>query len=50
MSLNNKTKIRGLIEIIANAAEYEDISIRHHEDSLLRQVFLFTFEIFIHIL
>uniref|UniRef100_A0A8C7QQA8 U5 small nuclear ribonucleoprotein 200 kDa helicase n=1 Tax=Oncorhynchus mykiss TaxID=8022 RepID=A0A8C7QQA8_ONCMY len=38
MSLNAKTKIRGLIEIISNAAEYKNIPIRHHEDNLLRQV------------
>lgn len=38
MSLNAKTKIRGLIEIISNAAEYKYIPIRHHEDALLRQV------------
>uniref|UniRef100_A0A670Z8Y4 U5 small nuclear ribonucleoprotein 200 kDa helicase n=1 Tax=Pseudonaja textilis TaxID=8673 RepID=A0A670Z8Y4_PSETE len=37
MSLNAKTKVRGLIEIISNAAEYENIPIRHHEDNLLRQ-------------
>uniref|UniRef100_A0A8C8K5Z9 U5 small nuclear ribonucleoprotein 200 kDa helicase n=1 Tax=Oncorhynchus tshawytscha TaxID=74940 RepID=A0A8C8K5Z9_ONCTS len=37
MSLNAKTKIRGLIEIISNAAEYKNIPIRHHEDNLLRQ-------------
>lgn len=38
MSLNAKTKIRGLIEIISNAAEYKNIPIRHHEDTLLHQV------------
>ena len=38
MSLNSKTKVKGLIEIISNAAEYEAIPIRHHEDSLLKQV------------
>ncbi|XP_043940140.1 U5 small nuclear ribonucleoprotein 200 kDa helicase isoform X2 [Protopterus annectens] len=38
MSLNAKTKIRGLIEIISSAAEYENIPIRHHEDNLLRQL------------
>nr|XP_009857905.1 U5 small nuclear ribonucleoprotein 200 kDa helicase [Ciona intestinalis] len=38
MSLNAKTKIRGLIEIISNAAEYESIPIRHHEDSTLKQL------------
>uniref|UniRef100_A0A672JRN1 Activating signal cointegrator 1 complex subunit 3 n=1 Tax=Salarias fasciatus TaxID=181472 RepID=A0A672JRN1_SALFA len=32
------TKIRGLIEIISNAAEYKNIPIRHHEDALLRQL------------
>ena len=42
MSLNNKTKIRGLIEIISNAAEYEAVPIRHHEDSILKQVSAFT--------
>uniref|UniRef100_A0A2K5CU86 SEC63 domain-containing protein n=1 Tax=Aotus nancymaae TaxID=37293 RepID=A0A2K5CU86_AOTNA len=38
MSLNAKTKVRGLIEIISNVAEYENIPIRHHEDNLLRQL------------
>lgn len=40
MSLNAKTKIRGLLEIIANAAEYAQISIRHHEDVILKQLAL----------
>ncbi|KAK3540085.1 hypothetical protein QTP70_025649, partial [Hemibagrus guttatus] len=39
MSLNAKTKIRGLIEIISNAAEYKNIPIRHHEDTLLHQLY-----------
>lgn len=38
MSLNAKTKVKGLIEIVSNAAEYEEIPIRHHEDSVLRQL------------
>ena len=38
MSLNNKTKLRGLIEILTSAAEYEHLPIRHKEDSLLRQL------------
>ncbi|XP_054164003.1 U5 small nuclear ribonucleoprotein 200 kDa helicase-like [Oppia nitens] len=38
MSLNSKTKIRGLIEIISNAAEYESIPIRHKEDVILKQL------------
>ncbi|KAJ8971261.1 hypothetical protein NQ317_011620, partial [Molorchus minor] len=38
LSLNNKTKIRGLLEIISSAAEYEDVPVRHHEDNILRQL------------
>ncbi|KAJ8969793.1 hypothetical protein NQ314_001578 [Rhamnusium bicolor] len=38
LSLNSKTKIRGLLEIISSAAEYEDIPVRHHEDNILRQL------------
>ncbi|GIY38375.1 u5 small nuclear ribonucleoprotein 200 kDa helicase [Caerostris extrusa] len=38
MSLNNKTKIRGLLEIISSAAEYECVPIRHREDNLLKQL------------
>ena len=36
LSLNAKTKVRGLLEIIASAAEYEDIVVRHHEENILR--------------
>ena len=38
MSLNAKTKIRGLIEIVAAAAEFEDLEIRHGEDIVLRNL------------
>uniref|UniRef100_A0A8C4R0H8 Helicase C-terminal domain-containing protein n=1 Tax=Eptatretus burgeri TaxID=7764 RepID=A0A8C4R0H8_EPTBU len=38
MSLNAKTKVRGLLEIVSNAAEYASVPIRHHEDALLRQL------------
>ncbi|KAF8792805.1 U5 small nuclear ribonucleoprotein 200 kDa helicase-like [Argiope bruennichi] len=38
MSLNNKTKVRGLLEIISSAAEYECVPIRHREDNLLKQL------------
>jgi pre-mRNA-splicing helicase BRR2 len=38
VSLNNKTKLKGLIEIIASAYEYENLPIRHHEDTTLKQV------------
>lgn len=36
LSLNNKTKIRGLLEIISSAAEYEDVVVRHREDAVLK--------------
>jgi hypothetical protein len=38
MSLSSKTKVRALIEIIANASEFEHIPIRHKEDVVLRQL------------
>lgn len=38
MSLNSKTKIRGLLEIISSAAEYEDVPVRHREDNVLRSL------------
>ena len=38
MSLTEKTKIRGLIEIVSNAAEFESLPMRHHEDDILRQL------------
>lgn len=38
LSLNNKTKIRGLLEIISSAAEYEAVPVRHREDQLLRSL------------
>ncbi|KAJ3030892.1 UNVERIFIED_CONTAM: DEIH-box ATPase [Siphonaria sp. JEL0065] len=39
MSLKEKTKMRGLLEIISAAAEFEDIPIRHHEDTILRRLY-----------
>ncbi|XP_015119554.1 putative U5 small nuclear ribonucleoprotein 200 kDa helicase [Diachasma alloeum] len=38
LSLNNKTKIRGLLEIIAAAAEYENVPVRQREENLLRSL------------
>ncbi|XP_045467898.1 putative U5 small nuclear ribonucleoprotein 200 kDa helicase [Harmonia axyridis] len=38
LSLNSKTKIRGLLEIISSATEYEDLSLRHREESILREL------------
>ncbi|KAJ3094675.1 hypothetical protein HK100_006063, partial [Physocladia obscura] len=39
MSLKEKTKLRGLLEIVSAAAEFEDIPIRHHEDTILRRLY-----------
>ncbi|XP_015771701.1 PREDICTED: U5 small nuclear ribonucleoprotein 200 kDa helicase-like [Acropora digitifera] len=38
VSLNAKTKLRGLIEIISSANEYDRLPIRHHEDTTLKQL------------
>ncbi|KAK9299813.1 hypothetical protein QLX08_007269 [Tetragonisca angustula] len=38
LSLNNKTKIRGLLEIISAAAEYETVPVRQREENLLRSL------------
>jgi pre-mRNA-splicing helicase BRR2 len=38
LSLTAKTKIRGLIEIISSATEFESIPLRHHEDVVLKQL------------
>ena len=38
MSLNAKTKTRGLLEIISNASELEMLPIRENEESLLKQL------------
>ena len=37
-SLTSKTKIKGLLDIVANAAEYEHLPIRHHEENILKQL------------
>lgn len=38
VSLNQKTKIRGLIEIISSATEYENIPIRYRETEVLGKI------------
>ncbi|KAM0747473.1 Sec63-domain-containing protein [Meredithblackwellia eburnea MCA 4105] len=38
-SLTEKTKLKGLLEIVSAAAEFEHIPIRHHEDTFLRKVY-----------
>jgi pre-mRNA-splicing helicase BRR2 len=37
-SLTDKTKVRGLIDILSNATEFEEIPIRHKEPKLLEQM------------
>jgi len=39
MSLTEKTKLKGLLEIVSSAVEFEDIPIRHHEDLILRKIY-----------
>lgn len=39
LSLQPKTKLRGILEIITAAAEFDDIPIRHHEDIVLGKLF-----------
>ncbi len=39
MSLTANTKLRGLLEILTSAAEFEKIPIRHHEDILLSRIY-----------
>lgn len=38
-SLQEKTKLKGLLEIVSSSAEYENIPIRRHEDVLLRRIY-----------
>lgn len=37
-SLTEKTKLRGLLEIVSAATEFETIPIRHHEEIILRKI------------
>lgn len=39
LSLTAKTKLKGLLEIVTSAAEYEDLPIRKHEDIVLKRVY-----------
>lgn len=39
MSLKGRTKLKGLLEIVSSAAEFEDLPIRQHEDGLLRRIY-----------
>lgn len=39
LSLKEKTKLKGLLEVVASSAEFEAIPIRRHEDALLKRLY-----------
>ena len=39
LSLNGRTKMKALLEIVTSATEFETIQIRRHEDSIIRRVY-----------
>ncbi|KFY49093.1 hypothetical protein V495_00741 [Pseudogymnoascus sp. VKM F-4514 (FW-929)] len=39
LSLSGRTKLKGILEIVTSATEFETIQIRRHEDSLLRRIY-----------
>ncbi|KAI0164808.1 Sec63 Brl domain-containing protein [Xylariaceae sp. FL1272] len=39
LSLNARTKLKGILEIVTSATEFESIQIRRYEDSLLRRIY-----------
>ena len=39
LSLNGRTKLKGILEIVTSATEFEAIQIRRHEDHILRRVY-----------
>ncbi|KAF5370279.1 hypothetical protein D9758_006929 [Tetrapyrgos nigripes] len=39
LSLKERTKLRGLLEVVSSSAEFEIIPIRRHEDVLLRRLY-----------
>ncbi|KAF8886795.1 putative RNA helicase [Infundibulicybe gibba] len=39
LSLKEKTKLKGLLEVVSSSAEFETIPIRRHEDALLRRIY-----------
>ncbi|RCI07855.1 hypothetical protein L249_5800 [Ophiocordyceps polyrhachis-furcata BCC 54312] len=39
MSLNGRTRLKGILEIVASAAEFESIQVRRHEGGLLRRIY-----------
>ncbi|KAI9845853.1 MAG: DEIH-box ATPase [Sclerophora amabilis] len=39
LSLTGRTKLKGILEIITSATEFESIQIRRHEDHILRRIY-----------
>jgi pre-mRNA-splicing helicase BRR2 len=39
LSLTERTKLKGLLEVVSSSAEFESIPIRRHEDALLRRIY-----------
>ncbi|KAH9830081.1 Sec63-domain-containing protein [Rhodofomes roseus] len=39
LSLKERTKMKGLLEVVSSSAEFESIPIRRHEDVLLRRIY-----------
>ncbi|GAN05971.1 pre-mRNA splicing factor [Mucor ambiguus] len=39
VSLKNTTKLRGLLEIVSSATEFDNIPIRHHEEAVLKRIY-----------
>ncbi|MCJ1306524.1 DEIH-box ATPase [Agyrium rufum] len=39
LSLNARTKLKGILEIVTSATEFESIQIRRHEENLLRSIY-----------
>ncbi|KAJ4394740.1 Pre-mRNA-splicing helicase BRR2 [Gnomoniopsis smithogilvyi] len=39
LSLSARTKLKGILEIVTSATEFEAIQIRRHEDALLRRIY-----------
>lgn len=39
LSLKERTKLKGLLEVVSSSAEFESIPIRRHEEALLRRIY-----------
>jgi pre-mRNA-splicing helicase BRR2 len=39
LSLKERTKLKGLLEVVSSSAEFETIPIRRHKDALLRRIY-----------